>query len=147
MIGFFEHQYLSYKKNHLQNLIALAKADGHLHDDEEKLIYRIGQKYGLKDRQVASLIMSKKKYDLHIPDNHEDKMNQIYDLLLMVYADGVVDDHEVHFCEQIAEKYELEKEVIPWLLQYFKDDNRPVGPEWDKIIEESERFEKKKATS
>ncbi|MGK7391599.1 MAG: hypothetical protein ACNS60_14695 [Candidatus Cyclobacteriaceae bacterium M2_1C_046] len=147
MIGFFEHQYLSYKKNHLQNLIALAKADGHLHDDEEKLIYRIGQKYGLKDRQVASLILSKKKYNLHIPENHEDKMNQIYDLLLMVHADGVVDDHEVHFCEQIAEKYELQKEVIPWLLQYFRDDKRPVGPEWDKIIEESEKFEKKKATS
>ena len=28
MIGFFEHQYLSYKKNHIKNLLALAKADG-----------------------------------------------------------------------------------------------------------------------
>lgn len=147
MIGFFEHQYLSYKKNHLHTLIALAKADGHLHEDEERLIYRIGEKYGLKDRQIASLIMSKKKRDLQIPESHENKMNQLYDLLLMVHADGVVDENEIHFCEQIAEKFDLKKEVIKWLLTYFKNEKRPAGAEWDNIIKESYSFEIKKATS
>lgn len=142
MIGFFEHQYLSFKKNHLQNLIALAKSDGHLHEDEERLIYRIGEKYGLKDRQIASLILKEKKAELHIPKNHDDKMNQIYDLLLMVHADGVVDENEVHFCEQIAEKYGLRQEVITWLLRFFEDEKRPVGPEWKDIVKESQRFEK-----
>lgn len=140
MIGFFEHQYLSFKKNHLLNLIALAKADGNLHEDEEKLIYRIGEKYGLKDRQIASLIMKNKKLELHIPESHYDKMSQIYDLLLMVHADRVVDENEVHFCEQIAQKYGFKKELITWLLRFFEDEKRPVGPEWDRIIDESHKF-------
>ncbi len=48
MIGFFEHQYLSYKKNHIKNLLALAKVDGHMHEKEEALLYKIGRRYGLK---------------------------------------------------------------------------------------------------
>ena len=39
MIGFFEHQYLSYKKDHIKNLLALAKADGFMHEKEEKMVY------------------------------------------------------------------------------------------------------------
>ena len=91
MIGFFEHQYLSYKKNHIKNLLALAKADGSMHPKEEALLYKIGKRYGLKDRQVKILIETEEKYDVVIPDNHNDKMNLLYDLILMVYADEVVD--------------------------------------------------------
>jgi hypothetical protein len=35
MSGIFEHQYLSYKQNHIKNLLALAKADGSMHPKEE----------------------------------------------------------------------------------------------------------------
>lgn len=40
MIGFFEHQYLSYKKNHIRNLLALAKVDGHMHEKEVALLFK-----------------------------------------------------------------------------------------------------------
>ncbi len=56
MMGFFEHQYLSYKKNHIKNLLALAKSDGNMHPKEEALLYKIASRYGLKDRQVKTLI-------------------------------------------------------------------------------------------
>ncbi|HEY8935738.1 MAG TPA: TerB family tellurite resistance protein, partial [Cyclobacteriaceae bacterium] len=81
MIGFFEHQYLKYKKNHIKNLLALAKADGHMHPKEEALLYKIGKRYGIKDRQVKELIDSNEKYEVIVPDNHNDKMNLLYDLV------------------------------------------------------------------
>ena len=102
MIGFFEHQYHSYKKNHIKNLLALAKIDGTIHPEEEALLYRIGKKYGLKDRQVKQLVDLDEKFDVVVPDNHHDKMNLLYDLILMVYADGVVDKHEIHFVKTLS---------------------------------------------
>ena len=42
MIGFFEYQYLKYKKNHLKNLVALAAIDGHVHKNEIDYLYKIG---------------------------------------------------------------------------------------------------------
>jgi uncharacterized membrane protein YebE (DUF533 family) len=139
MIGFFEHQYLSYKKNHIKNLLALAKADGHMHPKEEKLLYKIAKRYGLKDRQVKALVDSKEKHVMNVPDNHNDKMNLLYDLILMVYADDVVDKHEIEFCEDAVKKFGMKKELVKWLLSVFEKGTPPPADEWDEIKEEARK--------
>lgn len=141
MIGFFEHQYLSYKKNHIKNLLALAKADGHMHPKEEKLLYKIGKRYGLKDRQIKELVDTDEKYEIVVPDNHHDKMNLLYDLVLMVYADGVIDKQEIAFCESTVKKYGMKKELVHWLLSEFERGTPPPPDEWDEIKKEAkEKF-------
>jgi uncharacterized membrane protein YebE (DUF533 family) len=132
-MGFFEHQYLSYKKNHIKNLLALAKADGHMHPKEEALLYKIGARYGLKDRQVKQLIENDERYEVNVPDNHNDKMNLLYDLILMVYADDVIDKHEVKFCEVAVKKFGMKKELVIWLLEEFERGTPPPPDEWEEM--------------
>lgn len=133
MIGFFEHQYLSYKKNHIKNLLALAKVDGHMHEKEEALLYKIGKRYGMKDRQVKQLIDNDERCQMNVPDNHNDRMNLLYDLILMVYADDVVDQHEIEFCEEAVRQFGMKKELVNWLLSEFKRGTPPPPDEWDEI--------------
>lgn len=142
MIGFFEHQYLSYKKNHIRNLLALARADGNLHPKEEQLLFRIGRRYGLKDRQIQTIVDSTEPHMIDIPDNHNDKMNLIYDLLLMVHADEKVVSNEVAFFEDAVSRFGMKKEMVTWLLSEFKHKGMPPIPEdWEQIKEEArERF-------
>ena len=145
MLGFFEHQYLSYKKNHIKNLLALAKVDGHMHPKEEELLYKIAKRYGLKDRQVKELIDSDEKFNMNVPDNHNDKMNLLYDLVLMVYADGVVDEHELEFCEEAVKQFGMKKGLVNWLLEEFERGTPPPPDEWDEIKREAkEKFISKK---
>jgi uncharacterized tellurite resistance protein B-like protein len=133
MRGFFEHQYLSYKKNHIKNLLALAKIDGHMHEKEIELLFRIAKRYGLKVRQVQELIDSGENYQMNIPDNYNDRMNLLYDLVLMVYADEVVNPHEVKFCEDAAEQFGMKKEIIPWLLLEFRKGAPVYSEEWEVV--------------
>ena len=137
MIGFFEHQYLTYKKNHIKNLLALAKADGHMHEKEIQLLFKIGKRYGLKNRQIQELIDSQEKFEIIVPDNHNDKMNLLYDLILMVYADDVVNRHEVEFCQDMANRFGLKKELVEWLLREFKKGTPPPPDEWEDLKEEA----------
>jgi uncharacterized tellurite resistance protein B-like protein len=137
MIGFFEHQYLSYKKNHIKNLLALAKADGEMHPKEEALLFKIARRYGLKDRQVNALMEGTEKFAVRVPDNHNDKMNLLYDLILMVYADDVVDKHEIAFCEEAVELFGMKKELVGWLLKEFDRGTPPPPDEWDEIKKEA----------
>lgn len=139
MIGFFEHQYLSYKKSHIKNLLALAKVDGTMHPKEEALLYKIGKRYGLKDRQVRQLIELDEKFDVTIPDNHHDKMNLLYDLILMVYADDVIDSHEIEFCEDAVTQFGMKKELVGWLLAEFERGTPPPPEEWEDIKEEARK--------
>jgi len=142
MIGFFEHQYLSYKKNHMKNLLALAKSDGTLHPREEKLLFKIGKRYGLKERQIKAIIDSNEASASVIPDNHNDKMNLIYDLLLMIHADGKVDLNEVSFLEDAVKMFGMKKEMVPWLLEIFDGRGTPPPPnDWEDIKKEAaEKF-------
>jgi uncharacterized membrane protein YebE (DUF533 family) len=137
MKGFFEHQYLSYKKNHIRNLLALAKVDGHMHEKEIALLFKIGKRYALKDWQVQDLIDSDDAFILIVPDNHNDRMNLLYDLILMVYADEVVDEHEVTFCEEAVAQFGMRKELVPWLLDVFEKGTPPPPDEWEEIKEEA----------
>ena len=136
MIGFFEHQLLSYKKNHIRSLLALAKADGEVHAKEQKMLFKIGLKYGLKDRQVRSLMDSKEEGEVNVPDNHYDKMNVLYDLMLMVYADGVAEKNEIAFCEGVVKKFGMKKEVVRWLLsEVFEKGTHPRADDWMELVE------------
>ena len=137
MLGFFEHQYLSYKKNHIKNLLALAKVDGYMHPKEEELLYKIAKRYGLKDRQVKVLVDSEEKFTMNVPDNHNDKMNLLYDLILMVYADGVVDEHELEFCEEAVKQFGMKKGLVKFLLDEFDRGTPPPPDEWDEIKNEA----------
>lgn len=140
MQGFFEHQYLTYKKNHIKSLLALAKVDDHMHESEVALLFKIGQKYGLKDWQVQNLVDSVEKFELTVPDNFNDRMNLLYDLLLMVYADGVVEQREIDFCEDVAKRFQMKKGIVTWLLKIF-DKGIPPNDEWVEIKREAqERF-------
>jgi uncharacterized tellurite resistance protein B-like protein len=141
MIGFFENQYLSYKKDHIKNLLALAKADGHVHEKEEAVIYKIGKRYGLKERQVKAILDSNEKFSVNVPNNHHDKMNVLYDLMLIVFADGVVEKKEVAFCEDVAKQFKFKKSIVNWLLEeVFEKGKEPGFGEWDDIRLEAEKF-------
>jgi uncharacterized membrane protein YebE (DUF533 family) len=133
MIGFFEHQYISYKKNHIKNLLALARADGHMHPKEEALLYKIGKRYGLKDRHVKELIETNEKYEVIVPDNHNDKMNLLYDLIWMVFADEVIDKQEIAFCEEAVKNFGMKKELVAWLVKEFEKGTPPPPDVWEEI--------------
>ena len=145
MIGFFEHQLLSYKKNHIKNLLALAKADGFMHDKEVAVIQKIGKKYGLKERQVDELIRSEEKFALNVPNNIHDKINLLYDLILVVLADGVIEKNEIAFCEEVVKKFGMKKEIVKWMIEDVFDQGIPPIPEiWAELREEAkEKFIKK----
>ena len=135
MKGFFEHQYLSYKKNHLKNLLALANADGNIHKKEIELLFKIGQKYGLKDWQIQNLVDAKEVFELNIPDNFQDRMNLLYDLMLMVYADGKVEKREIEFCEDVAKRFNMSKGIVKWLLDKFDRGLPPPPDQWEEMKE------------
>jgi uncharacterized membrane protein YebE (DUF533 family) len=142
MIGFFEHQLLSYKKNHIKNLLALAKSDGFVHEKEPAVIQKIGKRYGLKERQVTELITSDEVFAVNVPNNVHDKINLLYDLIMVVLADGVIKKNEIDFCEDVVKKFGMKKEIVKWMIEeVFNHGIPPIAEVWAELREEAkEKF-------
>ncbi len=142
MRGFFEHQFLTFKKSHLRNLIALARSDGDFHEAEEQLIYKLGVKYGLKEQHIKKMIANRKEFSLVVPPDHEQKMDQLFDIMQLIYADGIVEPDEIAFCEDTVLKFGYKKEIVNWLLDLFATEEVVTPQEWEGAKTYAKRFVK-----
>jgi uncharacterized membrane protein YebE (DUF533 family) len=134
MTSFFEHQKLSFRKNYLRNLIQLASADGHLDETERQALYEIGAQRKLKTWQIDELLNDSSEFDVFIPESSLNRMNLLYDLMRLIYADGVVDEHEVAYIKGILKAFNLSQDVIAELLIMFKE-GTPAAEVWRDFTE------------
>lgn len=140
MIGFFEYQYLKFKKNHLRNLVALASVDGHIHDDEISYLYRIGEKYQLKPQQIKRILEQEEKIEPEIPEQHHQKIALLYDLVGMMMADNVIEDSEMEFCKKMFKKFGYKELLIDEMIDLHRQvvDNTDV---WEEFLERSKNLQ------
>lgn len=117
MFSIFESEETKRLKSHIVNLGALAKIDGHLDSAEIDHIISIGIRKGMKPQEVRSLLADNGDIKLTMPNNDMDRFDQIYDLVEMMLADGIVDDSEMDFCLDIATKMGFRKSVVGVLIK------------------------------
>ena len=139
MFGFFENEQTRKVKSHLMNLAALAKADGHLDEREMSFIVAVGRKNGMRADEVRSIVGNASTIRLIIPDNDSERFDQIFDLVDMMLADGVVDDTEMNFCIGMAEKLGFRKDIVQVLVRKISQGVKDGFPR-DQIKEDTQAF-------
>ena len=103
------------QKGHIMNLIKLAKADGIISRQESGLLVKIGEKNGISEEEVFEMVEVSDDFFYNKPANDTERFNQMYDLVEMMAIDGVVDDKEISYTIEIAEKMGIRKSVA-WIL-------------------------------
>ncbi|RIJ42717.1 TerB family tellurite resistance protein [Pontibacter oryzae] len=117
MFSFFESEETKRLKSHITNLGALAKIDGHLDPAEMNFIISIGKKHGMKADDVRNLVAGVKATESQLPTNDSERFDQIYDLVEMMLADGIVDETEMDFCINMASKLGFKKSIVGVLVR------------------------------
>ena len=116
MFGFFENEQAKKIKGHLCNLAALAKADGNVDDRELKFIITVGKKNGVSASEVRKIVHGETGYAAELPANDSERFDQIFDLVDMMLADGIVDPTEMNFCTGMAEKLGFREDIVDVLM-------------------------------
>lgn len=137
MIGFFEYQYLRFKKSHLKNLVALAKADGNFHEDEVKYLYKIGAKYQLKPYQIDKIVKGDENVELQIPKEFHKKVAFLYDTVGMMMADGIIDDREMDFCKEMFNRFGFDPALINDMIQAYKLGGLEDQEDWESFLDKA----------
>ncbi|MBD1397143.1 TerB family tellurite resistance protein [Pontibacter sp. JH31] len=117
MFGFFESEEVKKLKSHITNLGALAKADGHVDPSEMDFIIAIGERHGMKPSEVRNLLSHVEDVKPQLPTNDSERFDQIYDLVEMMLADGIVDESEMEFCISMAARLGFKKAIVGVLVR------------------------------
>jgi len=102
LISYFDHQDRKASKEHFMHLIQAASVDGIIDNSESLLLNRIGKRLGFTNAEI-DLLIQKRDDKIHIPPYElEKRFHQLYDVVAMVLADGVLDASEVRLVKRLA---------------------------------------------
>jgi len=80
----------------LATLVKLSLADGVLDENEMKIITRVARDYGLLAQDdILYIIKNYEKYSLEPTYNYDERIEQLYNLTKIIYADGRIDKNEL----------------------------------------------------
>ena len=99
-------------KHYLKELIAVAKADGHLEKREYDLILSIANKLACSPEEVKALSLQEESGYSDKTTNRSHRLKLLFDTVAIMMIDGDIDPKEVALCKSIAMKSGFEHEVI-----------------------------------
>jgi uncharacterized membrane protein YebE (DUF533 family) len=112
----FDHPGRKQDKEHFSHLIQIALADGKIDDAELKMLFRFGSKMGFTTPEIEDLLEAGKNLAYIPPYELSKRFEQLYDVVKMVYADGIIDNNEMRLATGLALKSGFIEEDIPDLL-------------------------------
>lgn len=91
-------------RSHLQNLIEMAKVDGYYDQVEKDYLLKVAKSYNLPIRNPEEVEKQAAKVEMAQVGNMEMIYRQLYELVGMMLADGVVHNNEIELCVRFAEE-------------------------------------------
>ncbi|MDX1905378.1 MAG: hypothetical protein SFU27_14625 [Thermonemataceae bacterium] len=91
------------QRSHLQNLISMAKADGYYDQIEKEYLLQVAKNYGISAKTPEELEKNASKVAM-ASTNDERAYKQLYELVGMMLADGVIHNSEIELCVKFAEE-------------------------------------------
>ena len=116
MFKIFESKEKKIIKSHVRHLVRLAKSDGIFHSDELRFIKKVGKKNGLTEKGIDGIIQNPTSVDIVLPKDNDDKFFQIFDLVNLMLKDGEVNDAEMEFCMELANRLGFRKVIVGVLV-------------------------------
>jgi hypothetical protein len=112
----FDHPQKKQNKEYFVHLVRIAKADDVVSQNELELLVRIGKNLGFTNPEIDKLIESTGKFDYVPPYELSKRFNQLYEIVKMTMADGVIDNSEMRLARGFATISGFTENEIPKLL-------------------------------
>jgi hypothetical protein len=126
--------------SHMGNVLAVMLADGEIDENENVFFNSLGIRSGFSQDEIDTIKENPEKIEFTPPETFEEKVEQLYDLVLVTMADGKIMDSEVQFCKFIANKFGLKNNIID---SFIVDMTTMIqeGEELASVLQKMEKYE------
>lgn len=91
------YHHSEHRKNlaHFASLASLAAIDGEINRDEKGVLDRFAYKLGITEEEYKEVMRKENKYPLDPSNSEEERLERLYDLFRIIFADFDLDDDEM----------------------------------------------------
>lgn len=87
---------------HFASVVRLAMADNVITEGEEKLLKRLAKHFHILEEKYNEILKNPSEYPVHTPHNYNERIEHLYDLGKMIYADEDVSGDEAKVLKSIC---------------------------------------------
>ncbi len=87
---------------HFAAIVRVAMSDGVITDDERSFLDRLGRKLDISDNEYQEILKAYDTYPINPPITYESRLERLFDLGRMVYADHELGNGQVVLLERLA---------------------------------------------
>ncbi|MDA7570731.1 TerB family tellurite resistance protein [Flavobacteriaceae bacterium] len=91
----------SRNRDHFAAIIRIAQADGIISKEEESFINRTAVNLEIEDSEVIKIKANIDSYPINPPITEQSRLERLYDLSRMVFADNIADDAEKNLLKRL----------------------------------------------
>ena len=93
-----------HKKNmgHFASIVKLAMADDVITDGEQKLLERLAKDLNITEHEYAKIVENPDRHPINPPVSYDARIERLYNLTQMIYADGEVSKEEVSVLRRVV---------------------------------------------
>lgn len=121
IVEYFEHPFRKQDKEHFRHLVQVALADGIIDDSELKMLNQLGRNMGLTGAEMDELLEIEKRSEYNPPYKLARRFKQLYGIVKMVLADGIITNEEMRLAHKLALTSGFTDYEIPILLTLLID--------------------------
>lgn len=101
------------------NLYNMVLADDSVKPEELVQVYEIGKRHGLSEEEFNGLLQN--PIDFKAPDTIEKKIEYLCDLVIVIRADGVIDENEIATLKRYCKKFGFDEGNIDGIVDFLMD--------------------------
>lgn len=99
LFGSGEHQR---NLSHFASIVKTAGIDGEINEKEETLLRRLARKLNIYDAEYDKILKDPSPYAIHTPHKEEERLELLYDLLRIIFADHEIEEQEERMLRRYA---------------------------------------------
>lgn len=89
-------------RDHFAAIVRVALADGVITEEEKAFLNRTAINLEIEEDEVTQIIANPDQYPINPPVNNQRRLERLYDLTRMVYADQIADEGEVELLNRLV---------------------------------------------
>lgn len=113
----FDSGFKGRNQGHFASIVRVAMENGHLSAEEKNFLDKLARQLEISDEEYSEILANPHKYPINPPYLHVQRLERLYDLSRMVYADHVLGPKQ----KEILTRFALALGFTPGNVNYIVD--------------------------